>query len=281
MESAAPADALPRSSADTPWLVSCAGRSWRSRFFRGSGGSTAGRRISTRGSTAGSPTRCATCTATSTILATTTVRCTSTCCSSVQSLARAQRLGVAPAHGHRRDRDRGMVFPLRAFPGPPRRARGRRWRCWFPRALMYFQRDAIHEAWLVFFLVLGFWGICGLCQEGGKEHLWATGLALAGMILTKETYIIHVGCLGIACACVFIVELLQPSRRTVLRPGRRNPAARPCPRRTETPATRRGNRLDHAARELRCSLASSCGSRSPRNAGTPPTSWRWPARLWR
>ena len=85
-------------------------------------------------------------------------------------------------------------------------------------ATLYFQRDAIHEAWLLGFLVLGFWGVCGLCQEGTKNYLWAVGLALAGAILTKETWIIHVGCLFIAGACVFLAETLQPSRRPLLRP---------------------------------------------------------------
>ncbi len=112
---------------------------------------------------------------------------------------------------------------------------GRRTSAWAAVAMLaspavtYFQRDAIHEAWLLFFLVLGFWGICGLCQEGGKKHLWATGLALAGMILTKETWIIHLGCLAIACACVYVAELLQPSRRTFLRAEEALPHAPPPP----------------------------------------------------
>ena len=101
---------------------------------------------------------------------------------------------------------------------------GRRASAWMAVAMLvspsalYFQRDAIHEAWLLFFLVLGFWGVCGLCQEGTREYLWAAGLALAGAVLTKETWIIHVGCLFIAGACVFLAELLQPSRRPLLRP---------------------------------------------------------------
>ena len=112
---------------------------------------------------------------------------------------------------------------------------GRRTSAWAAVAMLvspgtlYFQRDAIHEAWLLFFLVLGFWGVCGLCQEGGRRHLWATGLALAGMILTKETYIIHLGCLGLAGGCTFLAELLQPSRRTFLRPEAEPPHAPPRP----------------------------------------------------
>ena len=94
-------------------------------------------------------------------------------------------------------------------------------------ATLYFQRDAIHEAWLLFFLVLGFWGICGLCQEGAKKHLWATGLAFAGMVLTKETYIIHLGCLMLAGICVFFAELMSPSRRTFILPEKDPPHAPP------------------------------------------------------
>ncbi len=82
--------------------------------------------------------------------------------------------------------------------------------------MLYYQRDAIHEAWLVFFLVLGAWGVFGLWQEGRKSQLWAVGLALAGMILTKETYLIHLGCLAAAVPCLLLAETLQRSRRSPL-----------------------------------------------------------------
>ncbi len=79
---------------------------------------------------------------------------------------------------------------------------------------LYYQRDAIHETWLVFFLVVACWGLFGLWQEGRRRYLWAAGMGLTGMILTKETYIIHVGCLLAAVPCALILERLLPSLRT-------------------------------------------------------------------
>ncbi len=81
--------------------------------------------------------------------------------------------------------------------------------------MLYYQRDAIHETWLVFFLILGFWGIFGLWQEGNKKYLWALGMGLTGAILTKETYLIHVGCLLLAVPCLLVIEALSPSVRTL------------------------------------------------------------------
>ena len=88
---------------------------------------------------------------------------------------------------------------------------------------LYYQRDAIHETWLVFFLVLGTWGFFGLWQEGRKSQLWAVGLALAGMITTKETYLIHLGCLALAASCLWLLETFRPSRLTFLSAGRTDP----------------------------------------------------------
>jgi uncharacterized protein (TIGR03663 family) len=81
---------------------------------------------------------------------------------------------------------------------------------------LYYQRDAIHETWLVFFLVLMFWGLFGLWQDGGRRYLWATGLALSGMVLTKETYVIHLGALWCALIAVLLLERVWPSRVPVL-----------------------------------------------------------------
>ena len=107
------------------------------------------------------------------------------------------------------------IFRFRAFFG--------RWVCaWAALAMtlspgtVFFQRDAIHETWLVFFLVLAFWGICGLWQLGRKTHLWALGLGVTGAILTKETYLIHFACFAVAVPTLWILEDFFPSVRSPL-----------------------------------------------------------------
>ena len=82
--------------------------------------------------------------------------------------------------------------------------------------LLYYQRDAIHETWQVYFLILAFWGVFGLWQDGAKRYLWATVMGVTGMILTKETYIIHFGCFLCAVPVLFVLEAFLPSRRTLL-----------------------------------------------------------------
>ena len=56
---------------------------------------------------------------------------------------------------------------------------------------VFYGRYAIHESWFVFFLLLTTWGLAGLCHFGTRRHLWAAGAGVTGLILTKETYIIH------------------------------------------------------------------------------------------
>ena len=101
---------------------------------------------------------------------------------------------------------------------------GRRTCAWAALAMavspgfLYYQRDAIHETWLVFFLVLMFWGLFGLWQDGGKKYLWGFGMALTGMVLTKETYVIHLGCLLLAIPTLLLLERIWPSRISLLNP---------------------------------------------------------------
>ena len=56
---------------------------------------------------------------------------------------------------------------------------------------IFYERYAIHETWLVFFLILTFWGALGWHYRVTPASVWATVLGITGMILTKETYAIH------------------------------------------------------------------------------------------
>jgi uncharacterized protein (TIGR03663 family) len=72
---------------------------------------------------------------------------------------------------------------------------------------VFYGRYAIHEVWLQLFSMMFIWGLLGLWRRGTLPYLWSAGVGLTGMILTKETYAIHVACallaipaLAISCA---------------------------------------------------------------------------------
>ena len=66
---------------------------------------------------------------------------------------------------------------------------------------IFYGRYAIHEVWLLLFSLLFILGLLGLWKLGTRGYLWCVGIGTAGMILTKETYIIHIGCAVIAAGC--------------------------------------------------------------------------------
>ncbi len=78
-------------------------------------------------------------------------------------------------------------------------------------AMVFYGRYAIHESWLLFFLLLTAWGAAGLWRFGTRRHLWAAALGLTGLILTKETYLIHVVAFVLAVPCLLFYERLSPS----------------------------------------------------------------------
>jgi hypothetical protein len=53
-------------------------------------------------------------------------------------------------------------------------------------------------------------GLLGLWKFGMPNYLWCAGMGLAGMILTKETYVIHVGCAALAIPVLMISNALDP-----------------------------------------------------------------------
>ncbi len=75
---------------------------------------------------------------------------------------------------------------------------------------IFYGRYAIHEVWLLLFSMLFVLGLLGLWKIGTRNYLWCIGLGVAGMILTKETYIIHIGCALIAGGALWVSHLLTP-----------------------------------------------------------------------
>ena len=75
---------------------------------------------------------------------------------------------------------------------------------------VFYGRYSIHEVWLVLFSMLFVLGLLGLWQNGSPKYLWCVGMGLTGMILTKETYAIHVGCALIALYIFQISNWLSP-----------------------------------------------------------------------
>src|SRR5437879_9698624 len=75
---------------------------------------------------------------------------------------------------------------------------------------VFYGRYSIHEVWLVLFSMLFVLGLLGLWKFGTPSYLWCAGMGLAGMILTKETYIIHLGCELIAVTVLFVANAFSP-----------------------------------------------------------------------
>ncbi len=83
---------------------------------------------------------------------------------------------------------------------------------------VFYGRYAIHESWFVLFLLLTSWGLAGLCHFGTRRHLWVAGAGVTGLILTKETYIIHAIALASGYAVLRWWERYSPSAPFVSAP---------------------------------------------------------------
>ncbi len=78
-------------------------------------------------------------------------------------------------------------------------------------AFVFYGRYSIHEVWMLLFSMLFLLGLIGLWRKGETAYLWCTGLGIAGMILTKETYIIHLGCALIAGGVAWVSHKITPA----------------------------------------------------------------------
>lgn len=76
---------------------------------------------------------------------------------------------------------------------------------------VFYGRYSIHEVWLLLFSMIFVLGLLGLWQVGTRGYLWCVGVGIAGMVLTKETYIIHIGCAVIAAAVLWVSHRLSPT----------------------------------------------------------------------
>src|SRR5262249_11409150 len=70
-------------------------------------------------------------------------------------------------------------------------------------AFVFYGRYSIHEVWSLLFSMVFISGGLGLWKFGTRNYLWCTGTGLTGMILSKETYIIHLICALAAIAVVW------------------------------------------------------------------------------
>src|SRR5271157_1973554 len=88
---------------------------------------------------------------------------------------------------------------------------------------IFYDRYSIHESWLVLFLIVTFWGILGISTSREPRYFWGFILGLTGMILTKETYIIHLAAFAAAGFLVSILNRLWPPSPKVDLAGGRIP----------------------------------------------------------
>jgi len=84
---------------------------------------------------------------------------------------------------------------------------------------IFYDRYSIHESWLVLFLIVTFWGILGISTSREARYFWGFILGLTGMILTKETYIIHLAAFAAAGCLVLVLRRLTLDGRCLQRSG--------------------------------------------------------------
>jgi uncharacterized protein (TIGR03663 family) len=82
---------------------------------------------------------------------------------------------------------------------------------------LFYGRYSIHEPWFVLFTMLFTWGAIALWLERDRAGLWAAVLGLTGMILNKETYLIHAVSLALAGLVFALWSKISPVRPPVTR----------------------------------------------------------------
>ena len=88
-------------------------------------------------------------------------------------------------------------------------------------ACVFYGRYSIHEPWFVLFCILFTWGSIALWLDRDKAGLWAAAAGLTGMILNKETYIIHAGSLALTVGVFALWSRVSPLEPPVERSATR------------------------------------------------------------
>lgn len=82
--------------------------------------------------------------------------------------------------------------------------------------MIFYSRYGIHESGLYFFTLLGLYGFFRYIGQKDKISLWILGLSFTGMVLTKETYIITVGCFVLALGLLRVSSWIHPPSRPLV-----------------------------------------------------------------
>jgi uncharacterized protein (TIGR03663 family) len=88
---------------------------------------------------------------------------------------------------------------------------------------IFYDRYSIHESWMVLFLIVTFWGILGISTSREPRYFWGFLMGLTGMILTKETYIIHLAAFA-AAGCLTLIWSRFRKEKPLDRPSGKLPA---------------------------------------------------------
>lgn len=78
-------------------------------------------------------------------------------------------------------------------------------------AFVFYGRYSIHESWQVLFLLLCLHGILGLWERGDVRSFFMVVFSAVGMVLTKETYVLHLTSFALAGAVLWGYQKLVPS----------------------------------------------------------------------
>lgn len=79
-------------------------------------------------------------------------------------------------------------------------------------ACVFYGRYSIHESWQVLFSILAMGGFLGLWQFGSRRAFFTLAVGITGLILTKETYVLHLGCMVLAIPVLWLYQIFVPSR---------------------------------------------------------------------